>query len=144
MPDNMELEIVSSTADVFKTEIKELYIPAHLGKAGVLENHLPYLSLINPGELFYKDRNGKHHYFYITEGFLEVLDNKIVVLSDSIEKGEDFDKEKIETKLQEIDKIIKASSSLDAGITPEDLEKALLDQQEYKTKLDIINKIESQ
>lgn len=144
MPENMELEIVSSTADVFKTEIKELYIPAHLGKAGILENHLPYLSLIDTGELSYKDKNGEYHYLYITDGFLEVLDNKIVVISDSIEKGEDFDKDDIETKLQEIEKIIKASSSLEAGITPEDLEKALQSQKEYKTKLDILNKIESQ
>ena len=69
MPENMELEIVSSTADVFKTEIKELYIPAHLGKAGILENHLPYLSLVNPGELYYKDQNGKHHYLYIASDY---------------------------------------------------------------------------
>ena len=140
----MQLEIVSSTADVFKTKIKELYVPAHLGKAGILENHLPYLSLIDTGELYYKDQNNKNHYLYITDGFLEVLDNKIVVISDSIERGEDFDKKEIETKLQELDKIIKASSSLEAGITPDDLLKALADQKEYNTKLDILNKIESQ
>jgi F-type H+-transporting ATPase subunit epsilon len=143
MPENMELEIVSSTAEVFKAEVKELYVPAYLGEAGILENHLPYLSLINAGELYYKDNNDKHHYLYITEGFLEVLDNKIVVISDSIEKGEGFAKEEIEKKLREIAAIIKSASSLEAGITAAALDKALQDQKEYKTKLDIVKKIES-
>ncbi len=141
MPENMELEVVTSTADVYETAIKELYIPAYLGKAGVLENHLPYISLIDAGEIYYKDSDDKNHYLYIKEGFLEVRDNKIVLLSDSLEKGEELDKAQIEDKLQEINQIIKSSKSLKAAISPDTLDKALQEQKEFKTKLEITEKL---
>ncbi|MFC2155074.1 ATP synthase F1 subunit epsilon [Acidobacteriota bacterium] len=137
----MELEVVTSTADVYKAEIKELYIPAYLGKTGILENHLPYISLIDAGEIYYKDINDKNHYLYINDGFLEVQKNKIVLLSDSLEKGEDFDKSQIEDKLKEIDQIITSSKSLKAEISPDTLDKALQDQKEFKIKLEIVDKI---
>ena len=140
MPESMELEVVTSTADVYKAEIKELYIPAYNGKAGILQNHLPYISLIDAGEIYYKDIDDKNHYLYINDGFLEVRENKIVLLSDSLEKGEDFDKTQIEEKLREIDQIITSSKSVEAAISPDTLDKALQDQKEYKTKLKIINK----
>ena len=141
MPENMELEVVTSTADVYKAEIKELYIPAYLGKAGVLENHLPYISLIDAGEIYYKDVNDKNHYLYIKDGFLEVRDNKIVLLSDSLEKGEDFDKSQIEEKLHEIKKTIKASLSTVGGITTDKLDEALKEQKEFETKYSILKKL---
>lgn len=141
MPENMELEVVTSTANVYKAEIKELYIPAYLGKAGVLENHLPYISLIDAGEIYYKDINNKNHYFYIKDGFLEVRDNKIVLLSDSLEKGEELDKGQIEEKLQEINQIIESSKSLKAGISPDTLDKALKEQREFEIKHSISKKL---
>lgn len=140
MTKTIELEFVSSTADVYKTGIKELYIPAYLGKAGVLENHLPYLTLLKPGEIYYQDTNGKNHYLYISDGFLEVQDNKITLISDSIEKGEEMDRTQIETKLKEINDTIKASLTLAGGISPEKLDKALLEQKVFKTKLEILDK----
>lgn len=141
MPESMELEVVTSTADVYKAEIKELYIPAYLGKAGILENHLPYISLINAGEIYYKDINDKNHYLYIKDGFLEVRDNKIVLLSDSLEKGEDFDKSQIEEKLHEINGIIKASLTTAGGITAGRLDEALKEKQEFDIKHNILQKL---
>ncbi len=137
----IELEFISSTADVYKTGIKELYIPAYLGKAGVLENHLPYLTLLKAGEIYYRDMSGKNHYLYIRDGFLEVQDNKITLISDSIERGEEMDRAQIEARLKEINDTIKASLSLAGGIHPDILDKALQDQKVYKTKLEIIGKI---
>ena len=140
MAKNIELEFVSSTAAALKAAIKELYIPAYFGRAGVLENHLPYISLIKPGEIYYKDLDDKEHYFYVKDGFLEVLENKIVLVSDSIERGADLDKSEIEAKLREIEELITASKSVAAGITVEQLDKALQEQREDMTKLEIVEK----
>jgi len=141
MPESMELEVVTSTADVFKANIKELYIPTYLGETGILENHLPYISLIDAGEIYYKDTDDKNHYFYIKDGFLEVRKNKIVLLSDSLEKGEDFDKTQIEEKLGEINEIIKASLTTAGGITADKLDEALKEQKEFEIKHSILKKL---
>ena len=137
----MELEVVTSTADVYKAQIKELYIPAYLGKAGILENHLPYISLVDAGEIYYKDSSDKNHYLYIRDGFLEVRDNKILLLSDSLEKGEDLDKSQIEEKLREIDQVIKASLTTAGGITRDRLDEALKEQKEFEIKRSILEKL---
>ena len=54
----IELEILTSREVVLRAEIKDLYIPAFLGEAGVLSHHLPYLSLLKAGEMSYLDLDG--------------------------------------------------------------------------------------
>ena len=139
MSENIELEIITSTEKPIRTEIKDLYIPAYFGEAGILQNHLPYLSLLNFGEVSYKDIQDITHYLFIHDGFVEVKDNKIVIISDTIERGEDFDRSDIETKLNELNN--KIESSKKGEITPEELEDALVEQLKLKIKFNIIQKI---
>ncbi len=140
MSEIIHLQVVTSTDKGLLASITELYIPAYFGEAGVLENHKPYISLLKSGEISYKDIKGKKFYLFIREGFLEVLDNKVSILSDSVEKGESLNKQEIEEKLTELDKRIK--SSLTGEISPEELEEALEEQKEFKAKRTIIQKIE--
>lgn len=148
MADTIQLEIVTAAEPAIKASIKQLYIPAYLGKAGVLEDHKPYISLLKPGEIFYTDVYDKNYYFYIREGFMEVNDNKIVIISDTVEKGEKLVREEIEKKLAELEKTINASLKLVEGMTeeemkklPDELAKALEVQKEFETKLKIIQKM---
>ena len=99
MADTIHLEIVTAAEPAIKASIRQLYLPAYLGKAGILEDHKPYITLIKPGEISYRDIHDKNHYLYIQEGFMEVIDNKVVIISDAVERGETFNKEEIEKKL---------------------------------------------
>jgi len=148
MSDTIHLEIVTAAEPAIKASIKQLYLPAYLGKAGVLEDHKPYITLIKPGEISYTDIQDKNHYLYIREGFMEVNENKIVIIADAVERGETLNKEEIETKLAELDRTIKASIKLEEGMTedqmkkmPDELARALEEQTEFQTKLKIIQKI---
>jgi F-type H+-transporting ATPase subunit epsilon len=140
MPEIIHLQVVTSTDKDLIASITELYIPAYFGEAGVLENHKPYISLLKSGEISYTDIKGKKFYLFIREGFLEVLDNKVSILSDSVEKGEALNKQEVEEKLTELDRRIK--SSLTGEISPEELEEALEEQKEFKVKRKIIQKME--
>lgn len=140
MPEIIELQVVTSTDTGLEAGITELYIPAYFGEAGVLENHKPYISLLKSGEISYIDTKGREFFLFIREGFLEVLDNKVSILSDSVEKGESLNRQEIEEKLTEIDKRIK--SSLKGEISPEELEEALDEQKEFEIKQKIIQRIE--
>ena len=149
MADTLQLEIVTAAEPAIKASIKQLYLPAYLGKTGVLEDHKPYITLIKPGEISYLDIQDKSHYLYIREGFMEVNENRIVIISDALERGETFNKEEIEKKLAELDKTIKASIKLEEGMSeeemkkmPDDLAQAIEEQTEFQTKLKIIQKIE--
>jgi F-type H+-transporting ATPase subunit epsilon len=140
MSDSIHLQVVTYTDTGLKAGIKELYIPAYFGEAGILEDHKPYISLLKAGEVVYTDVMGKRFHLYIREGFIEVLDNNVSIVCDSMEKGEDLNKELIETKLKELNTRIK--SSLSGEITPEELDEALIEQREFEIKRNIIKKIE--
>ena len=140
MTEIIHLHVVTSTDTGLEASIHELYIPAYFGEAGVLENHKPYISLLNSGEISYTDIKGRKFYLFIREGLLEVLNNEVSILSDSVEKGELLSKQEIEEKLRELDERIK--SALKGEISPEELEEALEEQKEFKVKQKIIQKIE--
>jgi F-type H+-transporting ATPase subunit epsilon len=148
MAEIIHLEIVTAAEPAIITDIKQLYLPAYLGQAGVLKDHKPYITLIKAGTISYTDIQDKNHYLYIREGFMEVNENKIVIISDAVERGETLNKEEIEKKLAELDKTIKASLKLEEGMTgkemkemPDVLARALEEQTEFQAKLKIIRKI---
>jgi len=145
MSETIQLEIVSSTELPFKLNIKELYIPAYMGETGILENHKPYVSLLEPGEVSYLDAQGKRSYLFVGDGFVEVLDNKVVLISDTVEQGKSLKAEEIDSGLAEIEKEIKYFSGkemTDAEMqeAPDKLEKAFARQKEYIIKAAIIKK----
>lgn len=139
MSDTIQLQVVTYAETGLDAGVKELYIPASLGEAGILENHKPYISLLKSGEVAYTDVMNKKCYLYIGEGFIEVRDNKVSIICDSMEKGEALDKGEIEAKLKELETRIK--SSLKGEITPEELDEALVEQREFEIKQKIIKKI---
>ena len=139
MAETIELEIISFHEVTLRKEIKDLYIPAFLGEAGVKSHHLPYLSLLKAGEISYLDLDGIRHYLYSGEGFLEVNDNRITLIIDTFERGEDFREEELQQKLLVSEKRVK--SSFQGAITPEELQKELTIQKELRLKLDICRKL---
>jgi F-type H+-transporting ATPase subunit epsilon len=138
MAETIALEIISFQEIFMRSEIRDLYIPAFLGEAGVKSDHLPYLSLLKAGEISYLDLDGVRHYLYSGEGFLEVRDNRITLIIDAIERGEDFKAEELQEKLLASELMIK--SSFQGAITPLELQEELARQKELRIKLDICRK----
>ena len=138
MNKTIELEVVSASGQTLRSKIKNLYIPAFLGKAGILEHHLPYISILNYGEVSYMDLNDQSHYLYIEGGVIEVNDNKIVIITDLIEKGEDLVKTEVEAKLKELSQQIESSKK--GAISPEELDQALIQELKFKIKSEITKK----
>jgi F-type H+-transporting ATPase subunit epsilon len=138
----IELEILTSREVVLRAEIKDLYIPAFLGEAGVMSHHLPYLSLLKAGEMSYLDLDGTRHYLFSGAGFLEVRDDRITVIIDSFERGEDLREEDLQKQLRDTEARIK--SSFQGAITPAELQVELARQKELQLKLSIFKKLKKQ
>jgi len=141
MSGEIDLEVVASTAVLLRDKIKDLYIPAYYGEAGVLSHHLPYLSILKTGEISYLDLADNRHYFFIEGGFMEVKGDKIVLIVDALEWGDELDGEALQTQLAETQTRIQ--SSFTGGITPEELAKELDKQRILSLKLDIVRKVKA-
>jgi F-type H+-transporting ATPase subunit epsilon len=71
-------------------EVDEVTAPGVLGQFGVLPNHIAFLTLLEPGELSYK-QGGKITHLAIAGGYAEVLDNVMTVLADAAEFAGEID-----------------------------------------------------
>jgi len=91
----LTLEIITPEKQIFKDTIESVTIPGTLGGFQILKDHAPLISSFEIGIL--KVKNGSVDIYYTTAGgTVEVKDNKVLVLADSIEKVEDINKDRAE------------------------------------------------
>lgn len=108
MEKSLHLEIVTPDRLVLSTQVDYVGAPGFEGEFGILPSHIPFLSALAIGSLYYK-ANGKTHYVFVSGGFAEVSDNKVTVLAEAAERSEDIDidrarkaKERAEQRLTQI------------------------------------------
>ncbi len=87
------LEVVTPDRQVVKTEADIVVLPGVQGQFGVLVNHIPFLSALEIGEMYYR-KGGQIEYLFIGGGFAEVTGEKVTVLADSAELGKEIDVER--------------------------------------------------
>lgn len=86
----LHLEIVTSERTVFEGDVDMVTVPGGDGEMGVLPNHAPVLSTLKPGELRVK-QNGDTQEFAIGGGFIDIHNNRVIILADSAERAEEID-----------------------------------------------------
>jgi F-type H+-transporting ATPase subunit epsilon len=79
----LHLEIITPDGNFYHGEVTSATLPGSMGTFQVLNNHAPIISSLHKGPLSYVNNDGKHSY-QIDGGVVEVLDNKITVLAESI------------------------------------------------------------
>ncbi len=77
------LEIITPDGRVYHGEVESATFPGTLGTFQVLQNHAPIISSLHKGPLVYVNDDGTHEY-EIDAGVVEVLNNKITVLAESL------------------------------------------------------------
>jgi F-type H+-transporting ATPase subunit epsilon len=80
----MELEILSPDKKIYAGEIKLVKLPGSKGSFEVLKNHAPIISTLEKGEIKVIDINDDIQRFEISDGVVEVLENRIIVLVGSV------------------------------------------------------------
>jgi F-type H+-transporting ATPase subunit epsilon len=89
----LTLEIVTPERRVATMQADEVRAPGVLGGFGIRKDHTPFMSQLAPGRLTIVDGAREVHYA-IGGGFLQVADNKVIVLADSAEEREEIDVER--------------------------------------------------
>ena len=87
------LEVVTPERQVVSTEVDIVVLPGVEGQFGVLVNHIPFLSALDIGEMYYR-KGGQVDYIFVGGGFAEVTGDKVTVLVDSAERGKEIDIER--------------------------------------------------
>jgi F-type H+-transporting ATPase subunit epsilon len=118
-----KLEIVTPDRAVLDEEVESLIVPAWEGYLGVLANHAPLLSVIRAGEVTVSKGSNVRRYA-IAGGFLEVGNNRAILLADQIEPVESLNADAIAKQRDAVKAKIAAKEDVERN--KEELEK--LDQ----------------
>lgn len=110
----LNLEIVSPEKKVFKGNVQAVTVPGELGEFQVLYNHAPIVAVLDIGRVKIKKENGEENIYAISGGVIEVNNNNVSVLAETIELNSDIDKSRAENALE------KAEAKI---MTKEDIER---------------------
>lgn len=85
------LEIVAPQKVVFRGEATSFTAPGVEGMFQVLYNHAPLLAQLGIGRIAVKAVDGKHSEFAVSGGFVQVRNNHVAVLVDTVEAAQEID-----------------------------------------------------
>lgn len=96
----LKLEIITPTKVAFTGNVKSLTVPGSLGSFQVLFNHAPLISTFEVGRIKLENEQAETNEFTTGGGTIEVKNNVILVLADSLESKEEIDITRAQGALQ--------------------------------------------
>lgn len=102
MPKQLKVKIITPEGISFESLAAMVVAPAVEGTVGILPNHIPLFTKLNPGELKIKIEGSKDKFFTVTGGFMDVSpDSQVTILTDSCSRSEELnEKNSLEAKKQ--------------------------------------------
>jgi len=93
---SLSVEIVTGERVVYeRDDVSMVVAPGAEGSLGILPSHAPLVSLLKEGELRVVS-GGDEESIAVHGGFIEVVNNKVVVLADTAERASEIDLERAE------------------------------------------------
>jgi F-type H+-transporting ATPase subunit epsilon len=100
LPEAIELIIVTPERQLLRESVVEVTLPGADGCLGVLPGHAPLMTELGIGELAYRSTRANHSgALAIVRGFAEVLGDRVTVLAETAERGEEIDLARAEAAL---------------------------------------------
>jgi len=102
----MHLTVTTPRGSLVQIEVDEIAAPGALGDFGVLPGHVPFMTALKPGVLFYRTKEGPR-FLAVGDGVLQVAhsgeSDKISVLVDRGEPARDIDRDTAAQELAAVD-----------------------------------------
>jgi len=104
----LHLEIVTPEGSKVSTDVTDVVAPGVVGELGILSGHIPVLTVLDIGKLTYAplDSNDEKC-MAVAGGFLEVDNNRLIVITETAEHAEDIDVERAEAARQSAEEELK-------------------------------------
>lgn len=91
----IKFEIVTPERVVLKQEILQITVPTTSGEITILPDHIPLVSVLQPGVIEAKRVDNVVEIMSVSGGFIEVMKDKVVILADTAERAEELDETRI-------------------------------------------------
>ena len=95
------VEVLTPEGQVFAGDVEMVSTRTDTGSIGVLANHAPLMGILEPTELRLYKSDSDVEKFAQGEGYLQVVENKALVLVEEAIRPDDLDKGDIESRLKD-------------------------------------------
>jgi len=109
----IQFEIVTPERVVLKREVFQITVPTTTGEITILPDHIPLVSVLQPGVVEVKRTDGVAEIMSVSGGFIEVMKDKVVILADTAERAEELDEERIKAAHKRAEDLKQGAKNLD-------------------------------
>jgi F-type H+-transporting ATPase subunit epsilon len=96
----LSVQVVTAEREVLSEDDVDMVVaPGSEGEMGILPRHAALLSMLRPGVLRMK-KGGEEQVLAVSGGFLQVANNRVLVLADTAERDEEIDLQRAEQSRQ--------------------------------------------
>ena len=92
---DLNLKIVTPEREVYNDDADQVNVSTTQGELGILPHHAALMAKLVPGELIIK-KGSKVSHFAIGEGFLQIEDNTLTIMTDLAAGEDDIDEKAVE------------------------------------------------
>ena len=96
----LQLEIITPNKISYKGDVQAVTVPGTLGSFQILYNHAPIISTFEIGVIKVEISNNEKIFFATSGGTVEVVNNNIRILADSLEAVESIDLDRAKRALE--------------------------------------------
>ena len=106
------LRIIASDKVFFEGRAESLTLPAMDGDKQILSHHENMVIALNIGDLKFISEDGEEHHVVVGRGFVEAINNRVIVLTDTAEKPENIDKVRAQEALERAQEQLRQKQSI--------------------------------
>lgn len=113
MAKTFKIEIITPSRVVYSDSVQSITADGTEGSFGVLADHASLITELQTSILTVTDANNKTFRFALDGGFLEVLSNNVVVLTDTCIKEDEVDIKKAQAEKDSAEKAVSKVGSIE-------------------------------
>jgi F-type H+-transporting ATPase subunit epsilon len=103
-----QVEVLTPEGQVFADEVEMVSTRTTTGSIGVLAHHAPLMAILEPTELRLYRSDSDIVRFAQGEGYLQVVDNEVLVLVEEAIAPDDVDRSNFEARLKEAQRAVES------------------------------------
>lgn len=113
---SIQIQVITPERTVIEGEYYQATLPVADGLATILPDHRSYIASLKAGEIILRDssKENQETSLFVSGGFIEFHNNKLVVLSDEAERAEEIDLEKAEEAKKRAEEVRNQKTTDDA------------------------------
>lgn len=121
----IHLEIVTPSKVVFSDDVRSFSAPGEMGNFQILPRHAAFITNLVPGKVKFVTKENSEKVYSTSGGVVEVHNNMISMLAETIEAKEDIDVKRALAAKEKAEKLITAEHGTELEKAKEKLARAI-------------------